>query len=76
MNIENDRRRHPHLRVVYENACRITAPFFDPENGWGSSPLTLYARQALCEAHPELTGQDIAILLAAVHSFHKAHLNK
>ena len=75
MNVENERRSNTHLREVFENACRITAPFFDPEHGWGSGPLTMFARQALFEAHPELTEQDIAILFAAVQSFYKTRLN-
>jgi hypothetical protein len=31
----------------------------------------MYARQTLCEAYPELTQQEIALLLSGVARFHK-----
>jgi len=71
-----DRRINAHLRVTFESACRITAPFFDAENTWGSSSLTMYARQTLREAYPDLTQQDLAILLSAVLRFHRNGQNK
>ena len=73
-NTENsgeNRRVNAHLRVVFENACRITAPFFDPDQIWGEVPWTLYARQTLCEAYHDLTQQDIALLLSALQRFHR-----
>lgn len=73
---EKERRISAHLRVTFENACRITAPFFDAENSWGSSSLTMYARQTLREAYPDFTQQDLAILLSAVLRFHRNSLNK
>ncbi|MDZ4201515.1 MAG: hypothetical protein U1C96_05135 [Gallionella sp.] len=66
----DERRANPHLRVAFTEACSITAPFFDPEQGWGGMSLTMYARQALREAYPDLTQQDIALLFSAVQRFH------
>lgn len=71
-----DRRVSAHLRVVFETACEITAPFFDPAQGWGGKSLTLYARQALREKYPDLTQQDIALLFSAVQRFHRDSANK
>lgn len=71
-----ERRVNIHLRALFESACQITAPFFDSQQGWGNSPLTLYAQQALREAHPELSLQDIALLFSRVQSFHTSRLNK
>lgn len=71
-----DKRVNAYLRVVFETACQITAPFFDPAHGWGSKPLTLYARQALHEKYPDLTQQDVAILFSAVQRFHRGSANK
>jgi hypothetical protein len=68
--IENDRRTNIYLRSIFENACRITAPFFDCKQGWGEAHLTLFAHQALREAYPELTLQDIALLFSGVQSHH------
>lgn len=71
-----DKRVHAHLRVVFETACQITAPFFDPAQGWGGKSLTLYARQALREKYPDLTQQDIAFLFSAIQRFHRNSANK
>jgi len=67
-----ERRVNAHLRVVFEDACRITAPFFESDKTWGGVPLTIYARQTLHEAYPDLTQQDVAFLFAAVQRFHTA----
>ncbi len=75
-NTSTDRRVNIHLRVIFESACRITAPFFDPKQGWSAAHLTLYAQQALREAYPELSLQDIALLFSGVQSFHITSLNK
>lgn len=66
-----DRRSNPHIRAIFESACTLTAPFFDPAQGWGGQSLTMYARQALREAYPELTQQDTALLFAAVQRHHR-----
>jgi len=71
-----ERRAYGNLRVIYEGACRITVPFFDPEQGWGNASLTMYARQTLRDTYPDLSQQEIAILFSAVQSFHKAAPNK
>jgi len=71
-----DKRVNAHLRVVFETACQITAPFFEPGLGWGGKPLTLYARQTLHEKYPDLTQQDVALLFAAVQRFHRGSPNK
>jgi len=60
------------LSPIFEDACRITAPFFDPKQGWGGMSLTMYARQTLREAYPDLSQQEIAILFSAVQRFHQA----
>jgi len=75
-NTSADRRVNLHLRSLFENSCRITAPFFDPKHGWSTTYLTLYAQQTLREAYPELSLQEIALLFAGVQSFHINRLNK
>lgn len=71
-----DRRSNPHIRAIFDSACKLTAPFFDPAQGWGGQSLTMYARQALREAYPELTQQDTALLFAAVQRFHRGVQSK
>jgi hypothetical protein len=73
---DKDRRIQHNLRLIFENACRITAPFFDPAQSWAGSPLTMYARQTLRETYPELTQQEIAILISVVARFHRGTAKK
>lgn len=71
-----ERRNSAHLREVFEHACQITVPFFDPAQGWGGKSLTMYARQALREAYPDMIQQDVAILFSAVQRFHRDSFSK
>ena len=66
-----DRRTQPHLRNIFDKACKITEPFFDQKQSWGGAYLTMYARQTLREAFPNLTQQEIAILLSVVSRHHR-----
>lgn len=66
-----ERRVYVSLRVIFVEACEITAPFFDRDHEWGGKSLTLYARQTLRETFPDLTQQEIAILFSAVQRFHQ-----
>ncbi len=70
-----DRRVHHDLRPIFDKAIEITAPFFDSKESWGGASLTMYARQALRDAFPELTQQETAILISAVSRVHKASPN-
>ncbi len=66
-----ERRNSEHLRDIFEHACEISAPFFDPEQGWGGMSLTMYARQTLRETYPELIQQEVAMLFSAVQRYYK-----
>jgi len=67
----NERRSNHNLRQIFDAACRITAPFFDAKQSWAGSSLTMYARQTLREAFPELTQQEVAILYSGVARHHR-----
>ena len=67
---EQERRVHHDLRIIFDTACVITAPFFDPEQGWGQASLTIYARQTIRDRYPDLTQQEVAILFSGVERFH------
>ena len=75
-NGDQERRKHINLREIFEDACLLTAPFFDTTQAWGNTSLTMYARQALREAYPDLTQQEIAMLSASVERHHKAAMKK
>lgn len=72
----NEQRKDIRLRMIFEGACRVTAPFFASEQGWGSASLTMYARQTLRDTYPELTQQELAILFSSVKRFHAAARSK
>ncbi len=67
-----DRRVHHNLREIFDKAVEITAPFFDSSQSWGGASLTMYARQTLRDAFPELTQQETAMLLSAVLRVHRS----
>ncbi len=64
--MENERRQNPELRDMFEDACRIATPFFDPKNGIGGVPMSRHAYIAIHERFPELTAQKLSILVHAV----------
>ena len=66
-----ERRSSHNLRLIFDAACELTAPFFDTKQSWGGSSLTMYARQALREAYPELSQQEVAILYSGVARHHR-----
>lgn len=71
-----ERRVRHDLRAHFAEACRITAPFFDAEQSWAGQSTTMYARQTLRDAYPELSQQETALLFSAVQRFHRASQNK
>jgi hypothetical protein len=73
-NDDKDRRVNMRLRVDFENACRVTAPFFDPAQTWNGMSMTIYARQTLHDTYPDLSQQEVAILFSAVQRFHRSKL--
>jgi hypothetical protein len=66
-----ERRVHHDLRAIFEGACKVTAPCFDPGLGLGGYSLTTSARRVLHETYPELTQQEVALLFSAVRRFHQ-----
>lgn len=73
---DHDRRVRHSLRLIFASACRITAPIFETEENWETASLTMYARQTLRDAFPDLTQQEIAVLFSAVERFHRSSHNK
>jgi len=67
-----ERRTYYHLRDIFEQAYDVALPFIDPTQGWGGRPLVRHAYPALHETFPQLTEQDIAILVPALERvFHE-----
>jgi len=71
-----ERREQHGMRGIFDEACKITAPFFDNAQSWGGVTMVMSARQTLSDRYPDLPKQDIAILFAAVSSRHKTNQKK
>ncbi len=66
-------RVHHDLRLIFEGACRVTAPCFGAGLGMGGPSLATSARRMLRESYPELTQQEVSLLFSAVARFHQAN---
>ncbi|HEU0186575.1 MAG TPA: hypothetical protein VFR06_01645 [Gallionellaceae bacterium] len=72
-----ERRTSPHLRDIFEHACRLTESLFDAHEGMGGeSSLRLFAHRRLHDAYPDLSLQDMALLVSGVTGYHLARLKK
>ncbi len=64
--VEQERRQYHHLREIFEDAYIIALPFLDPKQGLGGIPMVRHAYIRLREEYPELSQQEIAILVPAL----------
>jgi len=64
--METERRNNPLLREIFEDACTIATPYIDPSKGIGGIAMTRHAYVALHERFPELSSQNLSILVHAV----------
>lgn len=60
-----DRRASPQLRAIFVEAYDVLAPFFDPANTWAGLTHEHFAYLALRERFPQLSIQEVSILVAA-----------
>lgn len=60
-----DRRTNQRLRVIFAEAYEVLQPFFDPANTWGGKTHEHLAYRALHERFPDLSGDDVFILVTA-----------
>ena len=63
---EENRRRHHHLREIFEQAYQICLPYIDPKQGWNNQPMTRHAYVVLHQKYPELSMQEVSILVPAM----------
>ncbi len=62
---DGDRRVNRRLREIFAQAYDVLEPFFDPKNDWGGHGHEHLAYRAVHEAFPELTGEQVFVLVAA-----------
>lgn len=62
---QDERRRAPHLREIFDEAYALVEPFFDPANSWSGQSLELLAFRVMRENFPHLPSDEIYAVLAA-----------
>jgi hypothetical protein len=61
-----ERRTHPHLREVFEQAYLVAYPMLDSQQTLNNAGSAHFLRVVLHDAFPDLHMQDIAILSVAI----------
>ena len=64
----DERRRHPHLRAIFDDACGRIDHFFHANGEWANSPMDYLAHRVVHEAYPGLTSRDVRLLVTAIES--------
>jgi len=54
------------LAQIFGDVFLLVEPFFDPDNSWGGQPLEQFAFRALRETYPDLSGDEIVLLLSFI----------
>lgn len=74
---DKEQRASPDLHDMFEHACKLTEPLFDAHEGMGGAAnLRVYALRTLHDAYPDLTMQELALLVSGVTGYHLARLKK
>ena len=66
-----ERRQHPELRTLFEEAYARVESCFDPKQTWGGLPLEHLAFRMLREAYPQMSSQDARLLVGALLRVYK-----
>ena len=61
-----ERRQHPELRALFEEAYARVEACFDPKQTWGGLPLEHFAFRMLREAYPGMSSQEVRLLVGAL----------
>ena len=59
-----DQRLNEQLRPIFEAACLLIEPFFDPSNSWSGQPLEHFSFRALRDQYPDLSREQIVTLIS------------
>ncbi|MEW5787966.1 MAG: hypothetical protein AB1899_08950 [Pseudomonadota bacterium] len=63
---QHERRHHPQLRAIYDDAWQRIDHFFHAHTDWANSPIDYLAHRVVHEAYPGLSTQDVRLLVAAI----------
>lgn len=64
-----ERRTRPDLRQIFEDVVAKAAPFFRKRDGLNGGATEYWAARVIHEAHPELSHNDIKILINAASRY-------
>lgn len=64
--IHPERRHHPRLRSVFDDAKERVERFFHATESWVGSSIEHLALRLVHEAYPDLSSQEVRILLTAI----------
>lgn len=64
--IQVERRIHPQLRLLFNDARIRIDHFFRDSSHWAGTPLDYLALRVVHEAYPDLSTQDVRTLVAAI----------
>jgi hypothetical protein len=65
-----ERRSEREVRLHFEEACLLVAPFFEPAGQWSKLPLELLAMRALRERFAHLTSAELMVMLCGIRNLH------
>ena len=64
------RTQQDRLLLILEEAFLLVRPFFDPKNRWSGQPLEHLSFHTLRENYPDLNGDQIILLAAAIRNMY------
>jgi hypothetical protein len=64
--VQVERRIHPQLRAIYDDARLRIDRFFHDSEHWAGTPIDYLALRVVHEAYPDLPGDDVRTLVSAI----------
>lgn len=68
-----ERRRHPHLRAIFDGARLRIAHLYDADVQRESPPRAYLAQRLLHESYPQLSSHDLSVLVNAIERRYTVH---
>lgn len=69
--MEQERRIRPDLRRIFEESIERLGPFFNSGLDSSDTPMEYWAARTLRDMHPELSTQDIRMLVNAAYRYYR-----
>ncbi|HNQ03105.1 MAG TPA: hypothetical protein PKH69_00690 [Thiobacillaceae bacterium] len=64
--VQLERRTHPHLRSLFNEARARIDDFFQDAGNWAGTPIDYLALRVVHETYPDLKPEDVRILVGAI----------